>query len=448
MRLSLHLRTATRRTTCGALCAGIALAAAACGDGGATSSSGGTQGTGATGQGGQGGSGGLIATGGSGGQERGCSPDLRTIVDGSGAPIETCPNDQGCLGGVCVEACKAAAGSHGNVGCDFRVSTTGSYPTALPPCFAAFVANTWPRPAKLTVTRGGATYDVTTFARIPKNGQPEATWPSVPAEGVPAGEVAVLFLSHDPASVLPETGKSLTCPVPPAIETGTMFGGSGRGEAFRITSDTPISAYDILPYGGAESHFPSAELLFPTSAWGENYVMISTPRGTYDTPGPLWGHVVAQEDNTVIDVLPSVALPAGADFPAAPAGQKATFTLDAGQYLQWELPPASEDMSGTIVSSDKPVAVSSGNRFFRLQPVPNPGGDSTHQQVLPVSALSGEYVVAPYETRRKDLMPEDIHYRIVGALDGTTLTFDPPSPGRLPRSGRKPRTSRRRCLSG
>src|SRR5262249_29257986 len=182
------------------------------------------------------------------------------------------------------------------------------------------------------------------------------------------------------------TGKPLKCPVEPAINTGTMFGGSGKGEAFHITSDTPISAYDILPYGGAESHFPSAELLFPTSAWGNNYVVIATPKGTPDTPGPLWGQVGAQEDATTVDVLPSVDLPGGADFPAAPAGQKASFTLDAGQYLQWELPSTSEDMSGTVVSSDKPVSVSSGNRFFRLQPMPNPGGQAPPPQVPPPSA--------------------------------------------------------------
>jgi hypothetical protein len=140
---------------------------------------------------------------------------------------------------------------------------------------------------------------------------------------------------------------------------------------------------------------------------------------------PLWGQILAAEDNTKVDVLPSVALPAGADFPASPAGQKQSFVLGAGQYLQWELAPGSADMSGTVVSSDKPVAVLAGNRFFRLQPVDAPGGESTHQQVLPVSALSHEYVAAPYETRRKDLLPEDIHYRIVGAIDGTTLAFDP-----------------------
>jgi hypothetical protein len=58
-----------------------------------------------------------------------------------------------------------------------------------------------------------------------------------------------------------------------------------------------------------------------------------------------------------------------------------------------------------------------------------PGGEATHQQISPVSALGQEYLAAPYETRRADLMPEDVDYRFVGAVDGTTLTYDPAQPG-------------------
>jgi hypothetical protein len=58
--------------------------------------------------------------------------------------------------------------------------------------------------------------------------------------------------------------------------------GSGRGLAFEISADIPLTAYDILPFGGARSHFPSAELLFPTSVWGDNYVTMAPPAGTHN----------------------------------------------------------------------------------------------------------------------------------------------------------------------
>ncbi len=358
----------------------------------------------------------------------GCSGDLRSVIDANGDVVEVCSSDQGCLDGTCIEACQAAAGSRGNVGCEFFVPTPEGYATALPPCFAMFVANTWPRPARLTVTRGTASLDVTQFARIPQNGQPESAWPTVPATGIPQDGVAVLFLSHDPSSVLPETGAPLSCPVAPAVEVGTTVGGTGIGEAFHVESDTPISAYDILPYGGAHSHVPSAGLLYPTSAWGDNYVVVATPPGTYATPG-LWGQVLASEDDTTIQLLPSVALPAGATFSAAPTGEMTEFTISRGEYLQWVLPAGSADLSGSVVASDKPVAVFAGAQLFRLQPETKPGGDASHEQNVAVGALGFDYAAAPYETRREDLAPEDIPYRLVGIVDGTTLTYDPPVTG-------------------
>jgi hypothetical protein len=356
----------------------------------------------------------------------GCSADLRSTIDATGKVVTTCPPDQGCSDGACVAACTAAGNSKGNVGCDFRMATPLAYSTTLPPCFAVVLANTWPRPAKITVERAGTTYDVTKFGRIPINGKPATEWTPIPPDGIPVDQVGVLFLSSHPMSVFPENMVSMKCPITPAIDAATMLEGSGKGQAFHITSDTPVSAYDVLPYGGARSHFPSAELLFPTTAWGDNYVAIATPRGTHDTPGPLWAQILATQADTEVKVLPSVDLPMSPAFAAAPKGATATFMLQPGEYLQWQLPTSSIDVSGTIVLANKPVAMMTGNRFFRLQPTPAPGGESTHQQILPVRALASEYVAAPFETRRKDLMAEDIPYRFVGAVDGTTLTYDPP----------------------
>ncbi len=366
-----------------------------------------------------------------GGGQLGCSADLHSVVDANGTVVTTCPDDQGCAAGACVPACDAAAASKGNVGCDFLVPTPSSYPPDLPPCFAVFIANTWPEAAALTVTYDGMSLDPASFAHVPVNGQPETLWPAVDATGVPVDQVAVLFLAHDPASVFSETGEPMTCPVAPAVSQSgsTSIQSSGLGHAFHITSSVPVSAYDILPYGGAHTHFPGATMLMPTSAWGTNYVMIATPVGTATPPGPLWGQILATEDNTTVQVLPSVALPAAATFAAAPAGMTATYTLSAGDFLEWELPSTSSDLSGTVLSSDKPIAAFAGNRFFRLQPMSEPGGEEAHGQIPPVSALGNDYVAAPYATRRADLMPEAIPYRIVGTVTGTTLSYDPPSTG-------------------
>jgi hypothetical protein len=189
----------------------------------------------------------------------------------------------------------------------------------------------------------------------------------------------------------------------------------------------PVSAYDILPFGGAKSFLPSAELLLPTTAWGTNYVAVApryagAPSGY---TGLFWGQIVGMKDNTQVQILPTVALPAGGTVPAAPAGQVTTYTVNTGEFIQFE---GSGDLTGTVLQSDNPIAFIGGNTYLCYSSGTSSGGgcDSGHQMIPPVSALGSEYVAPPYTTRRANLQAESISYRLVGAVAGTTLTYDPP----------------------
>lgn len=355
----------------------------------------------------------------------GCSADLREVLGVGSSRAQVCPQDQGCREGRCVPACEAAAASGGTLACRFLVASPPAYPPALPPCHAVFLTNAWPRPARVTASRGGVTLDVARFGRIVENARPASLWAPIPAEGIPEGAVAVLFLSSDPASVMPENGVPLSCPVAPAVNAATALLASGTAQAFELRSDTPVGAYDILPFGGARSHFPSASLLLPVDGWGLSYLVLGSPPGTHDAPGPQWLQVVARDPETRVRVRPTVDLPAGGRAPAVAAGSVGEVVLGAGELVQWQLPVGRSDLSGSLVVAERPVGVSTGNRFLRLQREPAPGGEATHQPLLPVSALSHEYVGAPYATRRSDLAPEPIPYRLVGAVGGTTLRFDP-----------------------
>jgi len=358
-----------------------------------------------------------------------CSSDLHDVLDDHGTVVGMCPPDQGCSAGKCVPACEAAAASQGSVGCDFVVATPSFYPTINPPCFAVFVANNWPLDAAVTISHGTQTFDATTFGRVPNGNNDATTWPAIAASGIASSDVGVLFLGDDPASM--NFNNSLACPVAPAIRgtggTAVWNGGdtdSGVGTAFHITTSVPVSAYDILPYGGAGSFLPSAELLLPTSAWGTNYVTA----GPAPTDGDGWGQVLAATDNTQVMIAPTSSLPAGTGVPAANAGSTTTYTLMAGQFIQWQ---PTGDMAGSVIQSSAPVAVTSGTTYLCASNASSSGGgcDSGHQLVPPVSALGYEYVAAPYATRRQDMKDETINYRIVGAADGTTLTFAPAVPG-------------------
>jgi len=116
------------------------------------------------------------------------------------------------------------------------------------------------------------------------------------------------------------------------------------------------------------------------------------------------------------------------DLVGAPANTVTTFTLDAGEYRQFA---ADGEMSGSVISSDHPVALNSGNWAFNLVSKTSPSGyvDECHQQIPPVTALGYEYVAAPYTTRLSTLAPESVPYRFVGVVNGTTLSYDPPIAG-------------------
>ena len=355
-----------------------------------------------------------------------CSSDLHDVLDDNGKVVGTCPPDQGCAAGKCVPACDAAAASQGSVGCDFVVATPSFYPSIAPPCFAVFLANNWPLDAAVTITQGSQTFDATTFGRVPNGNNDATTWPAIAAAGIASSDVGVLFLSDDPSSSHP-IGGPMTCPVSPAVATsgGTAVytGGdaaSGLGTAFHIKTSVPVSAYDIMPYGGARSYLPSAELLLPTSAWGTNYVTA----GPAPTMGDGWGQVLAATDGTQVMIKPTSSLPGGTGVAAAPAGTTTTYTLMAGQFVQWQ---AAGDMAGSVIQSSAPVSVTSGTTYLCMSNSTSSGGgcDSGHQLVPPVSALGFEYVAMPHATRRADMKEEAITYRVVGAADGTTLTYAP-----------------------
>jgi hypothetical protein len=370
-----------------------------------------------------------------------CSPDLHSILDLSGNVIMTCPPTEGCAGGACVPACQAAAAAKGSIGCDFMVATpsffAGLYPSYFSPCFTIFIANNWGEDTVVSVDRGGTTYSIPTFGRISSSTVAPASWAAIPSTGVGQGEVGVLFMESDPSS-------NFKCPTGPALLQGTAVQGTGTGTAWHITTSYPVSAYDILPFGGASSYLPGATLLYPTTAWGTNYIAALPQLGSggqAQAGGPHWGQIVAFEDGTSVDIVPTVALPSGTGVSAAPQNVKTTYTLNAGDFIQWqpgytygaspaELTPM--DMSGSIISSNNPIAFNSGNGYLCLGSATSSGGgcDSDHEQIAPIQALGSTYAIVPYEPRSPYTAsnPESVIYRFTGVANGTTLTYDPPQP--------------------
>jgi hypothetical protein len=363
-----------------------------------------------------------------------CSDDLHDIIDEHGDTVATCPGDQACFEGACMPACAAAAAYEGTLGCDFWAPMPPSIHNANPlsplkgPCFAVFLANAWTEPANITVTRGDQQFELAQYGRIPKTVGNEVMYEPIPPGGLPPDEVAILFLSHRPGTNT--AGISLECPAPPAVLEDTAVTSTGRGQAFHVVTDVPVSAYDINPYGGGLTFFPSASLLFPATAWGTNHMAIAP----HPSIGAQFALVVAREDDTIVKVAPASAFPGGGGVAPAPAGVTTQYVLNAGESLQWAKEDPAFDPSGAVFESDKPIGLWTGSTYLLVasQTLGPGGGDAAHQQIAPVKAMGDEYVGAGVITRLASLAPESVPYRMVGAVDGTELSWDPQAPPGAP----------------
>jgi hypothetical protein len=191
-----------------------------------------------------------------------------------------------------------------------------------------------------------------------------------------------------------------------------------------------VQLYDSMPYGGAYSEVASASLLLPTSTWGANYVAVTPlhPDGlnTPNTLAPAFT-LIAAEDGTDVTILPSVAIAGSADADVAPseAGVPVTYSLARGQVLTLR---QDDDLLGSIVQSTKPIGMWAEQECMDLGSY---ACDGAHQQIPPIAALGSEYVAVRYRNR-VDNTEETPPVRVVGAVDGTTLTYDPAAPPGAP----------------
>ncbi|SFN30520.1 gliding motility-associated C-terminal domain-containing protein [Chitinophaga sp. YR627] len=181
------------------------------------------------------------------------------------------------------------------------------------------------------------------------------------------------------------------------------FGGTGGEGLFQrkgihIVSDVPIVAYAHI-YGSASS---GATMLMPEDTWGYYYVSLNSQQD-YDFDCFSWMFVVAKENNTVVEITPSVPTRNG-KLPGVPF----TVTLNRGEIYQVIGASlggsAGHEMTGTTVRSIAnvndtcfPVAVFSGSSRTSIACVGNFGssGDNNIQQVFPSQAWGKRYLTAP-----------------------------------------------------
>jgi hypothetical protein len=367
-----------------------------------------------------------------------CNPSDPGDIWKCGVPVFQCSSLEQCeevhdATAECVNPCVDTLGQNTSNGCEFYAVEMDTTLDVMGACYAVFIVNQWAtgEPARIEVDLAGVELPVDQFARIPTGQGTSITYaPYDPAAGLPKDEVAVLFLSRDPAALNDPTPSDprvlASCPpgVTPAVVGDASLHGTGVGSSFHIKTNVPVVAYQMLPFGGGSARVTGATLLLPVNVWGTNYLAANAyaaPTTIITEPAGPTMVILGQVDGTQVTIKPTSDIQPGGALQGSLANQPTTYTVNRGQYLQFTQP---EELTGSAIQSDQPIAVIGGSTLMDL-PLDKVRADSAEQMLPPVQALGSEYVGARYRARvgRGD---ESVPWRIVGAVDGTVLTFDPP----------------------
>ncbi|MBA2746343.1 MAG: PKD domain-containing protein [Flavisolibacter sp.] len=252
----------------------------------------------------------------------------------------------------------------------------------------------------------------------------------------------VLYLSAEQAAVvtitiggtgysqtynIPANTVISTAPIPKAgVNDARLYNTSNLSEGIfnrgiRISSNVPIVAYSHI-YGLASS---GATMLMPTDTWGYAYKSVNSYQRYSGNNCFSWFYVVAKENNTVIEITPSVPTRGG-----KAANVPFTVTLNKGQIYQilGALINGNDgyEMTGTRVRSIAnaagdcyPIAAFSGSSRTQnptncgTASIQSGGGDNDMQQLFPSQAWGKRYLVAPTSTSASASQYQSNRWKIV-----------------------------------
>jgi hypothetical protein len=307
-----------------------------------------------------------------------------TGPDNQSSLYEDCPSPLTCINGMCVtpDACGEAMANKSNIGCEY---------------FAVDMDNTTPgQPYAIVVSNLDA---ATVHVKVERKSG--GTWQILDEADLPSKQTHVFMLGDT-----------------------TVLGSYKLAEqAFRVTSDLPVVAYQFNPYAGLSADNSDVctndgTLLLASSGLDRFYYVLGYPNNA----GSGSANIVATKDNTQVMIRPTTPISAGGNMPAMNAGQEYNFTMQEAEVIQ--LNAASGDISGTYIQTDKPVAVFGGNTCAFV-PSAVYYCDHIEHQLFPLTTWGMEFVAARSVIRSTMQAPENDYWRVVASEDGTQITTYP-----------------------
>ncbi len=200
------------------------------------------------------------------------------------------------------------------------------------------------------------------------------------------------------------------------------------GGLYHFVSDLPVIAYQHTPYQQASTN--ESSLLLPEDAARQDFVIMGYD--PYAEPG--YFTVIALENQTTVSWTPTAAT-AGNNLPLpfVEIGEVGEYTINRFDVMRiaasanGEVPEFDQDVSGTVVTSDKPILVMAGVVGIRVPYCTDcpPATDHVQEQVIPLDYWGDKYVCAHSPVRAD----EDHYWRVFAGSGDIDVTASPPVPG-------------------
>lgn len=199
--------------------------------------------------------------------------------------------------------------------------------------------------------------------------------------------------------------------------------------SFLITTSADVAVYAM----NQASTTSDAAMLYPVPALGKEYVLLSYKAdGVTDNTGPTLSYtpsefcVVATQDNTIVNVIPSAPSQVSGLGTKSVVLQRGEAWLCQTAFSTFQL---NHDFSGTRVISSAPVAVFSGHQRA-LIPVEQRGNlqsrDHLFEQMPPTSVWGRSYILTPLAQPPGSSVVTGVNdlYRVVAAEDYTVVRLN------------------------
>ncbi|MEZ4266729.1 MAG: IgGFc-binding protein [Myxococcota bacterium] len=340
----------------------------------------------------------------------GLSSKKQCNADGTGfLTAIPCAEGEYCQSGKCGSSCQIDPKFGSYVGCAFWTVDLPNYPDPF--------SNPTPEdlPYGLVVSNPGELLAEVSFET------PPGVTVDAPDTKIP-GRTSRIFL-------MPVLNVSLT---------GTSMKG------IRVSSTRPVLVHQFNPWDNEFSN--DASLLLPETFLGSQYTILSWPSGPSVFPN-LKGQsgyftVLAAYAATDVTIMVTADVLAGGKVKAMKAGTTQTIRLERGEVMNIEMTAdfssvfGNTDLTGSTVTSDKPVAVFAGHEEAVIAPQDAEESccaDHLEEQMLPKSVLGTHYLAVKLKPRGG----ESDYWRIQAADDNVTFSTNPP----LKTNGSSPKTT-------